>query len=136
MFLTTGEEPRSSHIWVSCGNVVCLNPKHLLVGEVDARTKEKFQAVAKTTRRTLRGEGHFRAKLKNSDIPKIRQMIKLGYKLKVIGDRFGVDEGIISHIKTGRAWGHIPLTSGTEPELVDGAQNLDQYLGFLSLPGL
>lgn len=46
-------------------------------------------------------------KLKDSDIPKIRQLIKDGYKNTEIGKLFGVSCGCIYSIRVGKSWTHI-----------------------------
>lgn len=54
------------------------------------------------------GEKNSNAKLKNADIPIIRQLIKEAtLSLTEIGRKFGVSEMAIWSIKTGRCWSHI-----------------------------
>ena len=55
-----------------------------------------------------RGEKSPNAKLKASDIPKIREMRHRGMLMKDIGAVFGVSHGAISHVLSGKQWKHIP----------------------------
>lgn len=48
------------------------------------------------------------AKLKDDDIPVIRQMYADGVKCSEIEQRFGVSQSIIHRIVTGKGWRHVP----------------------------
>lgn len=52
----------------------------------------------------VRGSRHPFAKLREADIPVIRELIAQGVSPKKIAERFGVSSGKIHHIKTGRSW--------------------------------
>jgi hypothetical protein len=54
-----------------------------------------------------KGEKNSRAKLKNSDIPVIRDRIKSGEMLKTIANDYGVHYSIISGIMYGKIWMHV-----------------------------
>jgi len=53
------------------------------------------------------GEEKATAKLKNSDIPKIRRMIKRGMPMNSIGKEFGVSTAAISQVRDGITWRHV-----------------------------
>lgn len=53
------------------------------------------------------GSKNNKAKLKESDIPKIREMIKAGKSFGSIGALFGVTDYPIYSIKRGRTWAHV-----------------------------
>ena len=54
-----------------------------------------------------RGEKIARSKLKETDIPKIRKMLKEGLSLQDVGNNFNVDRCCIFDIKHNRTWKHI-----------------------------
>lgn len=55
-----------------------------------------------------KGEAHYRAKLKNEDIPEIRRLLATGhFKQATLGRMFGVGQTAISKIKRGDRWKHI-----------------------------
>ncbi len=56
----------------------------------------------------MRGEGHPRCKLTNSQVIAIRQLRRDGLSLSAIGRRFNVTLGMIWLIVTGRNWKHLP----------------------------
>lgn len=57
--------------------------------------------------RVVRGEIHGRSKLKNADVFRIRQLLSEGLKHREIAALFSVSVSEISHIATGRLWGHV-----------------------------
>lgn len=58
--------------------------------------------------KTACGSRHFRAKLKDADIPEIRRLGKAGMSFTVIGKMYGVTHGVIWGIVRGTAWKHVP----------------------------
>jgi hypothetical protein len=58
--------------------------------------------------RQPRGNSHARSRLKESDIPIIRELKRNGVMNKDVAKRFGVGETTISNINSGRTWSHIP----------------------------
>ncbi len=84
----------------TCDNPPCVNPLHLVPGTDQDNSDDK---VARG--RHLSRSSHPRAKLSESDIPKIRSLIAAGnHTQREIGRMFGVSPGTISQIKTGRGW--------------------------------
>jgi len=59
-----------------------------------------------------RGEEQSSHILTDKDIPVIREMVREGFLLREIAEKFGVTPQTISKIKNRRTWTHIPL----EPE--------------------
>ena len=54
-----------------------------------------------------RGQGNGRAKLRDGDIPTIRQQIKSGMTFQNIADNFHVSHATVWHIAKGRTWRHV-----------------------------
>jgi hypothetical protein len=108
-----------------CDNKKCINPEHLFLGThkdniQDAKEKGRLpdQRGRKHSEETLkklklrrrpdkRGEKHHLCKLTEKDVKEIRELLKLNFKQKEIGCRYGVDQSVISQIKHKKSWAHI-----------------------------
>lgn len=55
-----------------------------------------------------KGERHSQHKLKDADIMKIRELLGRGHSQGAIANIFGVAQSVISRIKSGIAWSHVP----------------------------
>ena len=89
----------------TCDRPSCIEPSHLRAG---TQRENIADMDAKHRRRSLVGSMHGRAKLKESDIPRIRAMLERGDTCVSIGKIFGVTDMMIRHIKKKRAWTHVP----------------------------
>lgn len=90
-----------------CDNPPCVNPFHLLSG-----TKaDNFQDMYSRGRyRTApQGEDHANAKLTEQDIYEIFDLRLRGIGFDEIAKLKNVTEGLIGHVLTRRAWGHVPI---------------------------
>lgn len=91
---TTGEtRAKNLDTCHSCNNPPCCNPKHL---RFDTRASNIADAVAAGTMRGKTG------KLTPGDVAIIRTRLANGAKQQDLADDFGVTNGLISMIKTGR----------------------------------
>lgn len=93
-----------------CDNTLCTNPDHLFKGThkdntQDCISKNRFKIPGNNTK--VRGSKHGRAKLKEEDVYKIKQMINYGITNKPIAEMFNVHHGTISLIRIGKNWKHI-----------------------------
>ncbi|HCJ8610313.1 TPA: HNH endonuclease [Escherichia coli] len=96
--------PRPSEIHVA---------RHLNNNRADARLdnlawgtkKENEEDKAKAG--SCKGERNAASKLQESDIPKIRQLLKDGISCARIGKIYGVSDQLIWRIKTGKLWTHV-----------------------------
>ncbi len=131
-YFSNGSRPPIVRHFV-CDNKPCCNPKHLRGGTQtdnlrDAVEKGRMACGDRNGSRTHperlprgdqhysrtnpekmvrpRGEQHGNAKLKESDIPKIKEQRLSGRTLQSIADEFGVTDGVISRICTGKRWSH------------------------------
>ncbi len=87
-----------------CDNPECTNPKHLFLGTNDDNIRD-MHAKHRQNGGSTKGEAHKCSKLRNRDIPVIRAW--LGSQQSA-ADYFGVSQPIISAIKLGKIWRHIP----------------------------
>ena len=70
----------------------CFNPSHLYLGSQRDNVRDCVK------------RGRMKTRLSIQDVRKIRRLLKTGMKQKEIGNQFGVRQGKISAIKTGRNW--------------------------------
>lgn len=100
-----GPIPESHVVMHKCDRPNCLNPEHLILGTQRDNIADMDN---KGRRKSAIGSKNYSAKLKEADIPIIRDMLERGDTCKFIGQIFGVTEMMIRHIKKGRAWRHVP----------------------------
>ena len=99
-----GDIPVGPVIMHTCDQPACIEPKHLVLG---TQPLNILDMDSKGRRRTLIGSQRSTAILHESDVPVIRRMLSRGDTCKSIGLLYGVTEGMIRHIKKGRAWRHV-----------------------------
>ena len=100
-FLETGVDPQGYYVCHHCDNPPCCNPEHLFLGTAADNMRDK---TLKGRGNTRRGKSHYRSKLTESDIPLIRADSRVQ---RVIAEEYGVDQSIISEIKSGKRWSHV-----------------------------
>lgn len=69
--------------------------------------ENNIHAVKTGLKISVKGEQHFKAQLKESEVVKIKEMLRLGIYHKSIAKRFGVNVGVISSINRGASWKHV-----------------------------
>lgn len=84
----------------SCDRPECVQPAHLHAG-----THEENMGEAVERDRVARGMVAGHAKLTDADVLYIR---KSGFTQTVLADMFGVSQGVISEVRSGKAWKHVP----------------------------
>ncbi len=103
--LSKGPIPKSLDVMHECDNPACINPDHLVVG---TRSKNMADCHARGRSRMpnprMRGESNGASKLRASDVPIIRQMLREGRTQATIARQFGVSQTAISAIKRGKVW--------------------------------
>ena len=87
----------------SCGNPACVAPKHLSLGterdnNLDRHAKGRSKNLFKC------GESHLNSKISLVIAKEIKSLLNEGFTGKIIAERFGVPEFVVSRIKTGRTW--------------------------------
>jgi hypothetical protein len=97
-----GDIPKGIKVCHKCDNPPCCNPDHLFLG-----TTKDNSADMTLKGRSTRGSKNATSKLKDDDIPKIRQLISLGVTLTRIAKDFGVSVSTICEISKGKRWRHI-----------------------------
>lgn len=85
-----------------CDNRICVNPAHLKEG-----THQDNSNDCVSRDRQAKGENTGRAKLTNSNVRKIKELLAQGVIHKTIAQKFGVQTVTITAINTNRNWKHI-----------------------------
>jgi hypothetical protein len=94
--LEHGPIPKGKCVLHHCDNPPCVRPSHLFLGTKADNNED------------MRKKGRKYSKLKAHWIKEIRVMLAAGMSMQKIADLYGVSQGLISHVKHGRAWTHIP----------------------------
>ncbi len=100
-----GPIPKGKKVLHRCDVPACINQDHLFLGTQADNIRDMD---AKGRRRVLRGSEQGMSILTEADIPIIRSCLAYGDTCAAIARSYGVSEGMIRHIKKGRAWTHVP----------------------------
>lgn len=133
-YLHYREDPCGLCVCHHCDNPMCCNALHLFLGtdadnNADRNRKGRQNPLrgddhpsrlypwlrprgaahaSKTRPETvLRGERHGRAKIRESDVVEIRELIASGVSQRVVAARFGLTQAVISKIALRQTWAHI-----------------------------
>jgi len=102
-FLHNGPIPSGMCVLHKCDNRLCVKPDHLFLGTQLDNIRDRDE---KGRQKTLRGSVNINAKL-NEDQVKIIKRNRGFISQRCLAKAFGVTRGTITHIHTGRNWGHI-----------------------------
>lgn len=97
--LERGPIPAGLFVCHRCDNPPCVNPAHLFLGT----HLDNMQDMARKHRGAI-GERNGQAKLSQSQVLEIRDLLRNGLAGTDIADRFGVSKSLVSLIKRGRLW--------------------------------
>lgn len=100
-FLTHGALP-DLQILHSCDNPPCVNPDHLREGTNADNVKDKMERG-----RQPRGEKCAIAKLSDSQVVEIKELIRNGRAPKDIAPLFNISPAVIFNIRAGIIWKHV-----------------------------
>ena len=102
--LAYGKIPDGLCVLHHCDNPPCVNPNHLFIGSPADNVQDMIE---KGRDPIQKGELNPKSKLKDEDIPKIKEILSQGFYQKEIASLFGVSSTTINGINTGRYWSHI-----------------------------
>ncbi|MFE2998000.1 HNH endonuclease signature motif containing protein [Nocardia sp. NPDC059246] len=85
-----------------CDTPACVNPNHHELGTPADNSRD-----AVVRHRTASGSKNGSSKLTEVKVRQIKAEISAGDTQQVIAHRHGVTAGCVSHIATGRTWGHV-----------------------------
>jgi hypothetical protein len=112
-----GPIPDGLHVCHRCDNRTCVNPDHLFLGTAAdniadcvakgrAATGERSGWHTKPDR-MCRGDKCWKARLVDSDIPEIRDLVAWGMNPRLVGLAYGVSRPTVSHIANRITWKHV-----------------------------
>ncbi len=103
-----GPIPSAMLVCHRCDRPACCEPTHLFLGTSQDNATDCSQKgrIVSRGRRAV-GEAVARAKLKDSNIIRIREMHKEGLSHRDIATWFGVSHRAIGDILTGKTWRHV-----------------------------
>ena len=104
--LANGTIPEGLAVCHTCDNPPCVNPAHLYTG-TQADNVADMDAKGRRGIHKPIGEHNGSAKLTESDVHSIREMLADGATFAAVGRTFGVTSNQISNIHKGRAWAHV-----------------------------
>lgn len=104
-----GDIPSDKLVHHTCEHKLCCNEEHLELRENVEHSSHHNLGVPKE--HPCRGENHGRAKLLNSDIPKILALRGIMTPLEIASE-FGVSRGIIYNILAGVTWKSVSEVEG------------------------
>lgn len=84
-----------------CDNRACVNPDHLWLGTIRDNNQD---AVNKGRTRVVFGSDNQKAKLNETDVRRIRQLLSEGYTHRKIAAEYGVTHPLIGQISRGKIW--------------------------------
>lgn len=87
------------HVLHHCDNRRCVNPDHLFLGSRDDNMADMF-----AKKREARGTRLPQSKIDETDVLAIRLSKE---KQAVLAERYGLTQGQISMIKSGKSWSHV-----------------------------
>lgn len=96
-----GPIPDGMSVLHRCDNPSCINLAHLFLG---TQTDNVADMDAKKRRARKTGEQNGRVKLTEDQVRRIRQDLRFQ---KEIAAEYGVNQTLVSQIKTGRIWSHV-----------------------------
>lgn len=102
--LFVGPIPENLCVCHSCDNPGCVNPSHLFLG---TRQENMDDKVRKNRQSRIRGEKQGLHKLTEELVYQIREMLEQGHSQRKIAKMFGVSQGAIFFIKSGKNWGWL-----------------------------
>jgi len=108
-----GPIPDGLHILHRCHTPLCVNPAHLRAGTHQENMEER-DALG---RRDVRGERIGTSKLTNDQALEIKRS-KLGQR--ALSQKYGIAEGTVWNIRTGKSWSHLNEVATNTQETVDG----------------
>ncbi len=99
-----GSIPSGMCVCHHCDNTVCVNPQHLFAGT----QADNMQDCARKHRACGPfGEENGRAKLTETDVRRIRELLFAGFSMNSLGRMFGVSCPTINAIRDGICWRQV-----------------------------
>jgi len=111
--LTHGHIPEGALVLHSCDNPPCCNPAHLRLG-----THRENQAEKASKSRAMHGEAHPASRISDSQA---RQIFEDPRPFSAIAEQYGISQGAVSLIKSGKTWRHVTRAPARATNLARGS---------------
>jgi DNA invertase Pin-like site-specific DNA recombinase len=92
----------------SCNNPLCVNPAHLRLGTQTENIRDAIRAGTHYRFEHKRGEDHYKTKLTERDVNRIRLMAAAGMAYPEIAKMCGLTVQAIHSYAAGIKWRHLP----------------------------
>jgi len=99
-------------LWVlhKCDVPLCVNPKHLYLGDCKQNVKDAIERgrfpKGPNLKKSLKGEKNPKSKLTEENVKEIKKLSH-SFTKSQLAEKYGVLKGTIIHITKGRTWKHI-----------------------------
>ena len=90
-----------------CDNPKCVNPAHLFTGTQKENIHDMIRKGRENKTKFARGSKVGISRLKEQDIPNVREMYQSGMSQQGIADKLGVNQSTISNILNGKTWRQV-----------------------------
>lgn len=104
--LGKGDIPAGLFVCHSCDNPPCINPAHLHIG-TNADNLRECRDRGRHKSHIMPGEANPIAKLDNTAVNEIRELLRMGLSHRKIAALFGICPQNVSKIKNGERWAHL-----------------------------
>lgn len=102
-FITHGVDPEELFICHKCDNPICTNPNHLFLGDQFVNMND-----ASIKNRLCVGKDNIMSRLKEEDIPKIKEIYaKGGISQLKLAKQFSVTQATIFRVVRNKCWKHL-----------------------------
>ncbi len=98
-YAIANDDPGDLNVNHTCDNPFCVNPDHLWTG-----TQREGVDDMVTKDRQAKGAGKTHSKLTDEQVEEILVSKDTN---RILADRYGISEGIVSSVKHGRIWKHV-----------------------------
>lgn len=102
---TYGAIPDGMYVLHHCDKPACYEPLHLWLGSNDDNMRDK---VLKGRSSINIGSAHPSAILTEDDVMAIKLSLACGNRVSEVASDYGVSKYVISDIKRGKTWRHVP----------------------------
>jgi len=102
-----GPIPDGLYVCHKCDNTKCVNPKHLFIGTQADNNKDARLKGRAVLNKGPNGSKHYLAKLDESKVCKIWELIKQGFTQREIAKRYDVCFQVINNIWKRKTWCHV-----------------------------
>lgn len=101
--LANGTIPAGMHVLHKCDHPACVNPKHLYLGDHKENMRDRGRK-GRSSGGKFPGEKNRNAKLTEQQVDEIRKRLEAGETQRSVAKAFGVTQGHVSGLATGRFW--------------------------------